>query len=126
MMKHEFEQIAGYEVSLDDYNNIIEPMYIAADIDKSEFVKLLSKERFEVKSSKSQERKDFENEIYSKINSYKSEILFFQNLIKSKRCLLDLEDDEEWIKVWKSDIRNYKDNIKLLKRQIAELKWVLG
>ena len=29
MMKHEFEQIAGYEVTWEDYTNIIEPMYMA-------------------------------------------------------------------------------------------------
>lgn len=29
MMKHEFEKIAGYEVTNEDYNNIIEPMYMA-------------------------------------------------------------------------------------------------
>ena len=46
MMKHEFEAIAGYEVSFDDYNNIIEPMYIASDLDKQEFVKCIDKKRF--------------------------------------------------------------------------------
>ena len=29
MMKHEFEALAGYEVSFEDYNNVIEPMYMA-------------------------------------------------------------------------------------------------
>lgn len=48
MMKHEFEQIAGYEVSWEDYNNIIEPMYMATNLSKEEFVKTLSKKRFAV------------------------------------------------------------------------------
>ena len=48
MMKHEFEQIAGYEVSWEDYNNIIEPMYMATNLSKEEFVKTLSKKRFQV------------------------------------------------------------------------------
>ena len=29
MMKHEFEALAGYEVSFEDYNRVIEPMYMA-------------------------------------------------------------------------------------------------
>lgn len=51
MMKHEFEQIAGYEVSWEDYNTIIEPMYLAIpeNISKQDFVKMLSRKRFEVK-----------------------------------------------------------------------------
>jgi len=49
MMKYEFEQIAGYEVSIDDYNNIIEPMYMASSLSKEEFVKTLNKKRFALK-----------------------------------------------------------------------------
>ena len=50
MMKHEFEAIAGYEVSVSDYDNIIEPMYMATNLNKAEFVKVISKERFALKS----------------------------------------------------------------------------
>lgn len=46
MMKHEFEALAGYQVSEDDYTNIIEPMYMATDMDKDEFVKCINKKRF--------------------------------------------------------------------------------
>ena len=46
MMKSEFEALAGYEVKSDDYYRFIEPMYMACDIDKAEFVKMVSKERF--------------------------------------------------------------------------------
>lgn len=50
MMKHEFEAIAGYEVSVSDYDNIIEPMYMATELSKADFVKVISKERFALKS----------------------------------------------------------------------------
>lgn len=50
MMKHEFEAIAGYEVSVSDYDNIIEPMYMATNLNKAEFVKVISKERFALKN----------------------------------------------------------------------------
>lgn len=50
MMKHEFETLAGYEVSVADYDNIIEPMYMATQLSKEEFVKVICKERFALKS----------------------------------------------------------------------------
>lgn len=51
MMKHEFEAIAGYEVSWEDYNTIIEPMYMAIpeSISKQGFVKMIDKKRFALK-----------------------------------------------------------------------------
>lgn len=51
-MKYEFEKIAGYEVSDNDYANIIEPMYMATKLSKSEFVKTLDKQRFALKTKK--------------------------------------------------------------------------
>lgn len=52
MMKHEFEALAGYEVSNEDYNNIIEPMYMATNLSKSDFVKCIDKKRFALKTQK--------------------------------------------------------------------------
>ena len=42
MMHKEFEEIAGCEVSYEDYTNIIEPMYMATNMSKYEFVKTLN------------------------------------------------------------------------------------
>lgn len=53
MMKYEFEEIAGYEVSTSDYIKIIEPMYMASGLNKEEFVKTISKKRFALKPIKS-------------------------------------------------------------------------
>lgn len=52
MMKHEFEALAGYEVTTEDYNKIIEPMYMATDLTKEEFVKVIDKKRFALKPLK--------------------------------------------------------------------------
>lgn len=52
MMKVEFENLAGYEVSNDYYNNIIEPMYMATNLSKEEFVKVIDKKRFSLKTKK--------------------------------------------------------------------------
>lgn len=52
MMKEEFEAIAGYEVSYDDYHDIIEPMYMAAKLDKYAFCDTLNKKRFALPTKK--------------------------------------------------------------------------
>ena len=52
MMKAEFEKIAGYEVSNEDYFEIIEPMYMATNLTKEDFVKTVSKKRFALKPIK--------------------------------------------------------------------------
>ena len=48
MMWKEFEELAGYEVSYETYNNVIEPMYNALpeSITKQQFVKMLDKKQF--------------------------------------------------------------------------------
>ena len=65
MMKQEFEAIAGYEVSTEDYNNIIEPMYMATNLNKLEFVETINKKRFALKTRKQlqNEMKKLANEI---------------------------------------------------------------
>lgn len=50
MTKSEFEKLAGYEVSNSDYNDIIEPMYMATNLSKEEFVKVIDKKRFAIKT----------------------------------------------------------------------------
>lgn len=50
MQKYEFEKIAGYEVSNKDYYEIIEPMYMATNLPKYDFVKCLDKKRFALKT----------------------------------------------------------------------------
>lgn len=48
-MHHEFEEIAGYKVSAETYNTIIEPMYMALDLDKKTFCGLLNRKALEEK-----------------------------------------------------------------------------
>lgn len=52
MMYEEFIRIAGYEVSHEDYTEIIEPMYMATSLDKYEFIKTLNKSRFALKTER--------------------------------------------------------------------------
>lgn len=52
MMKKEFEALAGYEVTWEDYTQIIEPMYMATNLSKSEFVKVIDRSRFALRTEK--------------------------------------------------------------------------
>lgn len=79
MMKHEFEEIAGYEVTNEDYNNIIEPMYMALpDVTKQEFVKMIDKKRFALPTKKQviNDMKKIANHLYEicgRYSDYKAE-----------------------------------------------------
>lgn len=42
MMKHEFEELAKIRVTSADYDNIIEPMYMATNMSKADFIKTLN------------------------------------------------------------------------------------
>ena len=57
MMKHEFEELAGYEVTWEDYNKIIEPMYMATEMSKQDFVKCIDKKRFALPTKREMMRK---------------------------------------------------------------------
>ena len=72
MMKEEFEKLAGYEVSWDDYNNIIEPMYMATKLNKADFVETINKKRFALRPAKSivREMKAISKELYETCTHY--------------------------------------------------------
>lgn len=118
MMKQEFERIAGYEVSMEDYNNIIEPMYMATNLDKYEFVKVVDKNRFEVKKQKSEERIELEESINAEINEFKEAVKWYEERLKMIQAY---EDD-----YFKAEIKNLKNEIKILKNRIKTYKWVLA
>lgn len=131
MMKEEFERIVGYKVSLEDYNNIIEPMYMSTDIDKYDFVKLLNRERFEVKEELSDESKKIIEDAKAEIKELKADIKelkddidrYNQYITESKDSLYKTDDDRKYwrraIKTKKEFIKNYKARIKALEFVIA-------
>lgn len=49
MDRHEFIEIAGYEVAPSTYNEIIEPAYLISKLDKVDFVKSLDRQMIEFK-----------------------------------------------------------------------------
>lgn len=122
MMKHEFEAIAGYEVSFEDYENIIEPMYMSTNLDKYEFIKCLDRKRFEVKAQESEETKRIKREAKAEIESLKSLIKGYKSDIEW--CKAYYKEDGD--KAWKVNIKNYQMYIQTMKNRIDELRFVIG
>ena len=48
MTKKEFENLAGYQVTAEDYCDIIEPMYESTELTKEEFIKAVNKDFFKI------------------------------------------------------------------------------
>ena len=117
-MQVEFERIAGYEVSVEDYNNIIEPMYMATDLDKYEFVKVIDRKRFEVKHEKSPEQIQLEDKLKEELETINSDIKYYKDIIETL--------NEEYAKGWKTDIKIYKGRIKEFKNRKYEIEFILA
>lgn len=52
MMWKEFEELAGYEVSFETYDKVIEPMYMATELSKQDFVKIINRKAVELKKER--------------------------------------------------------------------------
>ena len=123
MMQFEFERIAGYKVSNDDYENIIEPMYMATGLDKYEFVGVINRERFEIK--KSTKHIEQEEKIKTEITRIEREIDFIKKEIEIRESVLSQETDGLWVNTWKSEIKRYNNDINFLEKRIKVLRWLL-
>lgn len=66
MLQTEFENRVKMSVSVDEYKNIIEPMYMAADVDKDEFCRLWVKMNHKRVATAIKERKEAEKEMLLK------------------------------------------------------------
>ena len=126
MMKQEFEKLAGYEVSVEDYNKVIEPMYMATDLDKESFVKVIDRKRFELKKEKTEEQKAMEAKLVSEIAGLKKSIEYEKLRILHVESYLETETETEWIKEYKRIIKRAKEEIKCCNNRIKEIRWVLA
>jgi len=101
MMHHEFEELAGYEVSFETYNNIIEPMYMALpeNITKQQFVKMLDKKAFALPKPESflkQVKKEANHlyEICGRYTDYESE----ERMTKAAKDYMKRKYNIDWNK----------------------------
>lgn len=122
MMKFEFEELAGYEVSNEDYDNIIEPMYMSVNLPKQEFVKVVDRKRFEVKPQKSQKQIDLEESIKAEIKELKESIKWHQDKIEAYKDFYEFDGDQSW----KDSIKSMEKAIKEMKIRINSLRFVLA
>lgn len=122
MMKYEFENIAGYRVSEEDYNKIIEPMYNATDLDKIDFVKVIDRKRFEIKEEKTAEQLALEKQLNAELGMLKADVEWYESRIEMYKNYLGDEDQE----YWKNEIKSAKNQISHLKNRIKSIKWVLA
>ena len=79
MMKQEFESLVGYEVTQEDYDKIIEPMYMATNLSKEDFVKCIDRKRFALPK-----RSKIESDIRKIANQIKS--------VCTHRCFYEEQD----------------------------------
>ncbi len=103
MMQHEFEALAGYRVTADDYNNIIEPMYMATNMTKEDFIKTLDRKFFTdrvPKTPKNIKRMRVRNRMGSPITpngcyTYIEWVELIDVDIKTGKCIIKALEDED-------------------------------
>ena len=124
MMKQEFEQLIGKEVSYDTFR-IYEEMYLAApeSVTKQVFVQMLNIDAIP-ESEEAIERKEREAE---RIQQIKRDIADVKEMIKDTKE--DLERYKQWSKddeYWKSSVRIKRQQLERLQARLRELRWILA
>jgi hypothetical protein len=107
MMQHEFEALAGYRVTTDDYNNIIEPMYMATNMTKADFIKTLDRKFFTgrvPKAPKNIKRMRVRNRLGSPTTpngcyTYIEWVELIDVDIRTGKCIVKHLDDEDLRKI---------------------------
>lgn len=126
MMKWEFEKIAGYDVTSEDFENIINPMYMATDLDKESFVKCLDRKRFEhIDKDYVAEYAKLKKEIKERIATLRDDIEYYKRFVNQYKSWLDEETDPEDIAQYKRQIAHYKNEIALRRSEISGLLLIL-
>lgn len=98
MMHEEFEKLAGYEVSSKDYSMFIEPMYMALNVSKEEFVKMIDKKRFALKpiSSIIKSMKKLSAELKESCNHFTD----FEKIEELENLVTEYLERKGWIGDW--------------------------
>lgn len=121
MMHEEFEQLAGYRVTYDDYHNIIEPMYMATTLSKQDFIETLNRKRFEYIPQKSPEAIALELKLKEELEAINKDIRWYKD--KHDMYVEWIHEGDDF---WKKDVKHCKEMIKILKRRAWEIKWILS
>lgn len=112
MMKCEFENLVGKEVSCETFE-LYNQMYLATDLSKQEFVKLLNIKSIpesEEALARKAASEEFKQEIQKEISDLKQEL---------ENCKYWLEFDIAGKTYWKREIKRIKNEITQLRLVIA-------
>lgn len=125
MLYSEFVAGTGCKETEHNYNvyKDLEIMYMNSDMSKQEIYEYGKKL---VDNSKTEKELAFEADIKEQIAQLKEAISFDKRDISVWEGCLQTEVDPYWIKIWKDNIKATKKNIRRLRTEIKELKWVLG
>ena len=107
MMHKEFEELAGIEVSYEDYTNIIEPMYMATNMSKREFVKTLNLKFFKDRMPKPEKNikrmlvrnRMGESKTPNGCYYYIEFVELFEVVIKTRKYVIKPLEDEDFRKL---------------------------
>lgn len=125
MMKYEFEELIGKEITEETYS-MYEKMYLALpeNIDKQQFVKMLNIDAIP-ENPIAIERRNKRNELIERaksiITEYKNDIKYYKESIKFYKSLYASDDD-----FVKNEIEHYKKMINYCKSKIDETKMIYG
>ena len=130
MMKEEFEELIGKEVSCDTFS-MYETMYSALpeNVNKQRFVEMLNIEAIPESPEAIERRKkreEFINDIKDQIAGKKAEINYFERENERYRRYIEEEESKEDIKLYRNWIRSNNRYIEKLRAEIKELKWLIA
>ena len=130
MMKCEFEELIGKEVSYETFE-MYESMYSALpeNISKVDFVNMLNIKAIpesEEAIERRKKREEFINDIKDQIAGKKADIKYFEQENERYRSYIAEEESKEGIKLYRYWIRGNNHYIEKLRAEIKELKFLIA
>ena len=132
MMKCEFEELIGKEVSYETFE-MYESMYMALpeNISKADFVNMLNIKAIpesEEAIHRRMEKEQLIHDIKQQISDLKEKIEYEQRNIERYTCFIEeaTPEEKEWIKDYKRWIAGSKRIIAIYKAEIKQLKQIVA
>ena len=127
MMYSEFVEGTGCKQNEHNYKVFcnLEAMYMNTDMTKQEIYEYGKKL---VDNSKSEQQLKLEETVLSQIKECKSEIARYEGYVEMDSNQLSYwkeQGDKEMMGMYRNSVKFYKNEIRMLKGRITELKWVL-
>ena len=130
MLKEEFEELVGKEVSYDTFS-MYETMYSALpeNVNKQQFVDMLNIDAIPESEDAIKRREDSKaltEEIKQKIREEKEKINNLKKDIAYYKSLIEEETNKEMISMYKRHISYNRAEVRFCKNRIAEYRWIIG